>query len=190
MRHKRNDQELAVRRLSSADLEGICGHFRRLDAGSRRARFCGTVSDNGITKYALSIFRYDSLVCGAFIDGQLRGVAELRGVLHFWPSTTEAAFSVEPDWQNIGIGDALFERLISMARNRSVRSIRLMCLKENSLMRHLAVKHNAQLHLDQDAVEAVLYPYWPTPASVAAEFIGETMRITHLFLDERSLVQP
>lgn len=57
-------------------------------------------------------------------------------------------------------------------------------------MRHLAVKHNAQLHLDQDAVEAVLYPYWPTPASVAAEFIGETMRITHLFLDERSLVQP
>lgn len=165
---------IQVCRLSAASQSSICDHFQRLDPTSRRARFCGAISDDAVLKYAQNIFRHDAIVCGAFVEGQVRGVVELRGLFRSWPSTAEAAFSVEPDWQNIGIGDALFDRMFAMAQNRGVRTIQMICLKENSRMRHLAAKHDARLHFNQDATEAVLHPYWPTPASVIEEIVGET----------------
>ncbi len=179
MRLNRHPQDILVSRLYAANQDKIRDHFLRLDIRSRRARFCGAVSDDGILEYAQNIFRGDSIVCGASVDGQLRGIVELRGVFHCWRSTTEAAFSVEPYWQNIGIGDALFDRMFAMAQNRGVRNIHMMCLKENSRMRHLATKHHALLRNDQDAVEAVLHPYWPTPASVLKEIVGETKGHAH-----------
>jgi len=178
MGHQRTGRDLVIRRLFEVDEEDIRNHFRRLDTNSRRSRFCGSVSNTGIASYVQTIFRDNSLLIGAFAEGQLRGVAELRGVLHFWPSRPEAAFSVDPEWQNIGIGDALFERVIAMARNRCVSSIRLMCLKENTRMRHLATKHGARLCFDQDVMEAILHPGLPMPASVASEIIGETKWLT------------
>lgn len=174
MRLDSHPQRIQVCRLSAASQKNICDHFQRLDLASRRARFCGALSDDEVLRYAQNIFRYNAIVCGAFVHGQLRGVVELCGLFRSWPSTAEAAFSVEADWQNIGIGDALFERMFAMARNRGVRTIQMICLKENSRMRHLAAKHNARLHFDQDATEAVLHPFWPTPASMMEELVGET----------------
>lgn len=171
---RRQPHDLVVRRLHVGDQVSICDHFLRLDIQSRRARFCGAISDGGVLNYAQNIFRHDSITCGAYVGGQLRGLVEMRGLFHSWPSTTEAAFSVEYEWQNIGIGDALFERMFAMAQNRGVRTIQMLCLKENSRMQHLAAKHEAQLLLDQDSVEAVLHPSWPTPASMAEEINGET----------------
>lgn len=179
MRLNRHPQDILVSRLYAANQDSICDHFLRLDIRSRRARFCGAVSDDGILEYAQNIFRGDSIVCGASVDGQLRGLVELRGVFRFWPSTVEAAFSVEPDWQNIGIGDALFERMFAMAQNRGVRTIQMMCLKENRRMRHLATKHHALLRIEHDAIEAILHPYWPTPVSLAEEIVGETRGYVH-----------
>ena len=180
MPDKKRPQDLLVRRLYAGDQADICNHFLRLDVQSRRARFCGGVSNEGVLEYAQHIFRYDAMVCGAFVGGHLRGLVELRGLFHSWPSTTEAAFSVEPEWQNIGIGDALFERMFAMAQNRGVRTIQMICMKENGPMQHLAVKHHAQLIFDRDAVAAVLHPDWPTPGSIAKEIIGETRGYSHL----------
>jgi len=174
MRLDSHPQRIHVCRLSTASQKNICNYFQRLDLPSRRAWFCGAISDDTVLKYARNIFRHNAIVCGAFVDGQLRGVVELRGLFQSWPSTTEAAFSVEADWQNIGIGDALFERMFAMARNRGVRTIQMTCLKENSRMRHLAAKHDARLHFSQDATEAIHHPFWPTPASVLEEIVGET----------------
>lgn len=155
---------MVIRRLYEFDEEEIGNHFRRLDTDSRRARFCGSVSNSGVTSYAQTIFRYDNLPIDAFVERQIRGIAELRGILHFWPSRAEAAFSVDPEWQNIGIGDALFERVIALAKNRCVRSIGVMCLKANTRMRHLATKHGARLCFDQEVMEAVLYQGMPMPS--------------------------
>ncbi|MGC1496707.1 MAG: GNAT family N-acetyltransferase [Sulfitobacter sp.] len=130
-------------------------------------------------KYAQNIFRYDSIVFGACVGGILRGLGELRGVFHSWPCATEAAFSVELDWQNLGVGDALFEEVFAMAQDRRVGTIQMTCLKENNRMQHLAVKHHAQLVLDQVAVEAVLHPTWPLPKSIAKEIIGEPKGASH-----------
>lgn len=179
MRLNRHCQDILVSRLYAANQDKIRDHFLRLDILSRRARFCGAISDYRISKYAKNIFRSDSIVCGASVNGQLRGIVELRGDFPSWPRTKEAAFSVEPDWQNIGIGDALFERMFAMAQNRGVRTIQMMCLKENSRMRHLATKHNALLRSEHDMIEAILHPYWPTPASVLKEIVGETKGHAH-----------
>lgn len=179
MRLDSHPQRIQVCRLSAASQKSICNHFQRLDLTSRRARFCGAVGDGEVLKYAQNIFRHNVIVCGGFVDGHLRGVVELRGLFQSWPSTAEAAFSVEPDWQNIGIGDALFERMFAMAQNRGVRAIQMICLKENSRMRHLAAKHDARLHFNQDATEAVLHPFWPTPASIMEEIVGETRGYAH-----------
>ncbi|MBT3139998.1 GNAT family N-acetyltransferase [Phaeobacter gallaeciensis] len=179
MRNRKLPQDLIVRRLYSSDQVDIYGHFLRLDIQSRRARFCGIVSNDAVLKYAQSILQYDSIACGAFAGRHLRGLVELRGLFHSWPSTSEAAFSVEPEWQNIGVGDALFDRMLVMAQNRGVRIIQMMCLKDNSRMRHLAAKHHAQLLLDQEAVGAVLHPNWPTAQSIVQEIIGETRGYSH-----------
>lgn len=180
MHQNANPQDLIVRRLHTSDQVDVCDHFLRLDVHSRRARFCGVISDDGVLKYAQNIFSYDSVVCGAFVDGRLRGVVELGGLFQSWPSSTEAAFSVELQWENIGIGDALFERMCTMAHNRGVRTIQMMCLKENKRMRQLATKHDAVLFADQDAVEAVLHPFWPTWASISKEMSGVTKGYSHL----------
>lgn len=183
MRLTRYPQQILVARLYAANQTNICDHFLRLDIRSRRARFCGAISDDGILEYARHIFRGDSIVCGAVVDGRLCGVVELRGVFQTWPSNAEAAISVELDWQNVGIGDALFERIFAMAQNRGVRTIRMMCLKENSRMRHLATKHHALLRNDQDTIEAVLRPHWATLTSVMEEVVGETRSYAHRLLE-------
>lgn len=171
---RRCSKNIVVHRLHHSDQGEICDHFQRLDAQSRRLRFCGAVSDAGITKYADNIFCHDSIVSGVEIDGKLRGVVELRGAFQSWSPTAEAAFSVETEWQNMGIGDALFGYMFALAQNRAVKTIQMMCLKENNTMCHLAAKHHALLRYDHGEVEAVLHPYWPTPASMAKEIMGET----------------
>lgn len=180
MSDKRTSYNFVVRRLRFSDQKDICDHFLRLDSQSRRARFCGAVSDDTILRHAQNVLRCDSIACGAFVFGNLRGVVELRGLFHFWPSRTEASFSVEADWQNIGIGAALFEQMFAKAQNRGVRTIEMICLKENSHMRHLAAKHKAQLEFDIDTVEATLHPNWPTPYSIAKEIMVETKEYSAL----------
>jgi ribosomal protein S18 acetylase RimI-like enzyme len=170
---ERASKPIVIRRLHTADQPDICAHFQRLDKQSRRARFCGAVSEASSIHYADTIFRDDSIVCGAFVDGILRGIAELRGVFDTHSSTTEAAFSVETDWQNIGIGDALLERIVAISQNRRVEALQMTCMKENYRMAHLAAKHHARLRYDLDGIEATLRPLRPTPLSLTKELLGE-----------------
>lgn len=172
---------LVVRRLHSFDQPTIVGHLLRLDTQSRQQRFCGMISDAGIKKYAAKILSYDSIVCGAFVDGELRGLAELRGVSPVCSTTAEAAFSVEPNWQDVGIGNALFERLFAIAQNRGIPKLQMMCLKANSRIQYLAVKHHAHLVWGSEEVEAIFIPNGPTPLSLAKEFIGESKAYANIF---------
>ncbi|MBV1927175.1 MAG: GNAT family N-acetyltransferase [Rhodobacteraceae bacterium] len=182
MGEKKPPRDLAVRRLYAGDKEDICGHFLRLDIQARRARFFGALSDNSVSNYALNILRYDSVVCGAFVSGQLSGLAELHDLFRSWPPTAEAALSIETRWQNKGIGGALFERMFTIAQNRGVRTVRMTCLKDNRRMQHLAFKHHARLLADLDHTEATLHTNWPTPRSVVEEIVGEIRGYSNVYL--------
>ena len=53
-------------------------HLLRLDKESRRNRFGGAVSDEFILNYIELSLGLDAVIHGFFVDGMLRGVAELR----------------------------------------------------------------------------------------------------------------
>lgn len=181
MNHAKHTSELVIRRLRKADMSRISEHFLRLDAASRRARFCGTISDDNLNKYATGIFGDNSIIFGAFLGGELRGIAELRGIFQVWSEQAEAAFTVEADWQNNGIGDALFGVLYAASQNRGVKKLSLMCQRDNRRMIALAARHHATLQPSGDSVDAVFHPYWPTPVSVSKELIGEVRSFAQVF---------
>lgn len=97
-----------IRKLGKRDIPEITQHLLRLDGKSRRSRFGVPVKDEFIRTYAGRIIGVDALVFGAFHDGRLRAIGELRGLVQAWPHEAEIAVSVEPEWQGEGIGGALF----------------------------------------------------------------------------------
>ena len=99
----------------------------------------------------------------------VRGAAELRGLEDIMAQTGEAAFSVERDWRRRGIGGTLFGRLITAARNRSIRTLYMTCLPENAAMRRLARKFEADLAGGYADVEGVIATGGPTPFTILDE---------------------
>src|ERR1700761_1119642 len=87
-------------------------HVLRLDARSRHSRFGGGVSDAYIESYLNVSLADDAIVHGCFIDGALRGAAELRPLGSERPHEAEAALSVEKPWQSHGVGSALLARTL------------------------------------------------------------------------------
>ncbi|SEI76255.1 Acetyltransferase (GNAT) family protein [Cribrihabitans marinus] len=162
-----------VRRLLSTDQRRLAAHFQRLDRHSLHARFGAGISPYRASLYADSVFTAEALVYGAFPDGCLRAVAELRPLPNAWPKRAEAAFSVEPRWQGRGIGDRLMHRVLTVAQNRGIRELHLLCLPGNLRMQNLAQKHRARLHRLPGQVEAHLTRPFPTPFSITQEMAGE-----------------
>ena len=116
-----------VRRLWPADMPLLRDHLLRLDSLSRHERFGGGMSDDFLIRYAQNCFGEGDLVFGAFIDGVMRGAAELRSNEAIWSEQApfqrhihaEAAFSVEEPYRRRGVGETLFRRVEQAASNFS-----------------------------------------------------------------------
>ncbi len=172
-----------IRRLWPTDQDQISAHFSQLDVQTRRLRFGGAVSDSFVEGYAARLIELGSLLYGAFPDGQLRALGELRGLMDDWPVSAEAAFSVQQPWQDQGLGAALMDRVVAAAQNRGVKSLHMICLRENEKMRHLALKHDAVLDFNRYEVEATLDRPWPTPFSLAEEIAGDARGLVQAVLN-------
>ncbi len=166
---------LAIRRLWPADFPAWRAHLKRLDPASRRQRFFGSVSEAFLDSYVDNAHGQGALVYGAFVDGVVRAVGELRIVSHAWPRSAEAALSVEAEWQDSGIGSALLGRLITAARNRGIAKIVMLCQLENVRMRHLAEKHEAELKFEEGSVTGLVVQPWPD----ALSWLEESMHEAH-----------
>jgi GNAT superfamily N-acetyltransferase len=166
-----------VRRLWRTDRGALLAHLTRLDGDSRRLRFGGAVSDSFLAQYVDRCFGQGDLMFGAFVDGVLRGAAELRSEKAIWAEgppldrhiRAEAAFSVEPELRKRGIGEKLFARLQEAAQNHGVEQIEVLCLPENVAMRRLAAKFTASFRFEDDFVIGQLTPRSPTPYSMLRE---------------------
>lgn len=161
-----------IRRLWPSDQEALTGHFQRLDNETRRLRFAGTVSNRFVETYAQTMFAAGSAIFGAFPDGKLRGIAEVRSLTDSLPRTAELALAVEPDWQARGLGEALFLRAITAARTRQITALHMLCLPENTRMRMLARKHQAAIEFGYGAIEATLPVSQISPLQFLAGFFG------------------
>ena len=89
-----------------------------------------------------------AIIHGFFVDGTLRGAAELRPIGAALSREAEAAFSIEKPWQSHGVGSALLERTLLAARNRGLKFLHMACLADNKRMQQLARKFDAELTFD------------------------------------------
>ena len=174
---------IAVRCIWPAEISLYRDHLKRLDPDSRRSRFSGVISDSFIESYTRTAYGPDVMIFGAFDGNRIVAAVELRLILKSWPTSAEAAFSVEKDYQDHGIGDALFSRLLIAAQNRNIHSITIICLRENDRMRHLAQKHSAKLNFADSEISGQLAPAWSSPTTYLEEAIGEANGLMKHFLN-------
>ncbi len=158
-----------IRKLWKSDIPEITQHLLRLDRTTRRSRFGAFVKDNFIETYAKGIIDVDTLVVGAFLDGQLRAIGELRGLVHTWPHDAELALSVEPNWQDKGIGSMLFSRLVTVAQNRGIKTLHVIFSNENRNMQSIAARHHPKIIHIRGQIEATIDPSRATLMSFARE---------------------
>src|SRR5271165_2533171 len=119
-----------IRKLWSVETDAYRDHLLRLDAESRRNRFNATIADDTVRGFAATARGSDVILHGFFVDGVLRGVADLR----ILGGEAEAAFSIEKRWQSHGVGSALLERSLLAARNQGAKLLQVCCLVDNYRM--------------------------------------------------------
>ena len=182
-----------VRKLWIGETNAYRDHLLRLDPDSRHRRFSGAVADDVLVRHAATADELGVVVHGFFVDGTLRGAAELRhiGSGGMFSRQAEAAFSIEQPWQSHGVGTALLQRTLLSARNRGVKSLQMNCLADNRRMQQLARKFQADLKFDFGGVVGEVDAPRFTPLSVMREVFADAHGVASAFLDAQSrLIKP
>ena len=181
----------AIRKLWVGETDIYRDHLLRLDHDSRYRRFSGAVSDDFIARHAATANGVRAIVHGFFVDGVLRGAAELRQVGTPFARRAEAAFSIEQPWQSLGVGTELLERTLLSARNRGVTLLRMDCLAENRRMQKLARKFDAELSFDFGSVIGEVDPPRSTLLSLMREAAADSHGVAAAMFEAQSrLLRP
>ena len=175
-----------VRKLWINETDAYRDHLQRLDRDSRHRRFSGAVSDDFIARHAATANEPGVVVHGFFLDGVLRGAAELRPIGSLFSREAEAAFSVEQPWQSHGVGTVLLERTLLSARNRGITALHMHCLAENQRMQQLARKFDAELSFDFGSVIGEVDPPRSTPLSLMREVMADSHDVATAILDRQT----
>jgi GNAT superfamily N-acetyltransferase len=180
-----------IRKLWIGETDAYRDHLLRLDRDSRYRRFSGTVSDDTIVRHAATANGMGVVVHGFFVDGILRGAAELRLNGSLSAHKAEAAFSIEQLWQSHGVGTGLLERTLLSARNRGVKLLRMDCLAENRRMQQLARKFDAELSFDFGSVIGEVDPPRSTLLSLMREAAADSHGVAAAMFEAQSrLLRP
>lgn len=159
-----------IRKLAPFETKALRDHFLRLDRNSRHCRFAAGVSDETVIAYADRALGPDAIVHGIFVEGVLRGAAELKLTGR---DRGEVAITVEEPWRLSGIGTALFARMLLSARNRGIRHLDMTCLPANRAMQRLAARFDGRVRfVSGDASAAVAAPP-ATPLSYWREAVAD-----------------
>jgi GNAT superfamily N-acetyltransferase len=175
-----------IRKLWVGEADRYRDHLLRLDAESRHSRFGGGVAEEFIRSYVGTTFGLSAVVHGFFVDGVLRGAAELRPLGPAFAREAEAALSIESDWQSHGVGSVLLDRTLLTARNRGIKRLHMACLANNRRMQELARKFAAELSFDFGGVVGEVAAPRPTPLSVLREMVADNYGFATAVLDVHS----
>ena len=171
------------RKLQAADQADMTAHLLRLSPLDRHLRFGGGTKDEVIEDYVRRLDWSSTVVIGAYVDGVLRGVTEIVRVRMVPHLSAEVALSVEGPWQNAGIGTELLRRVLTVARNRFIDRIYMLCLAENKKMQKIARKFEANLVLHEGEVEGRIWPAWPSYLSMVEEAVGDGVAFVNAVFD-------
>lgn len=171
-----SDQPIGtIRRVLRSETHLIESHLLRLEGDARRRRFGHDVSDQFIHSYALRGADLGNLTFGYFCDGEIRAIAELRQSGRAFGHTAEVAFSVERPFSSKGIGTRLMGRIIRAARNRGLKHLILVCLRDNIKMQAIANHFGADIQIEDGSIVADIIPKHADFASYASEYLDDRM---------------
>jgi GNAT superfamily N-acetyltransferase len=145
-----------IRTLLPTEFGLLKEHLLRLEPDDRLRRFQGHASDQRIADYVGGLDRFHVVVVAWIEHGQLRGAAELSRFGAPVPTRGEIAVTVDKAWQDRGVGTELLRRALTIARNRGIEQIYMVCLAENGRMRHIADKFAGKLVDLGGEIEAML----------------------------------
>jgi GNAT superfamily N-acetyltransferase len=175
-----------IRKLWTGETDAYRDHLLRLDPESRNRRFSGAVANEVIARHATSARGPGVVIHGFFIDGTLRGAAELRRIGPLFSHEGEAALSIEQPWQSHGVGTELLERTLLSARNRGITSLHMHCLADNQRMQQLARKFEAGLSFDFGSVVGEVDPPRSTALSLMREAIVDSHSVATAIIDAQT----
>ena len=179
-----------IRKLWMPERRKLADHLLRLDPDSRRLRFAHGVSDAFVADYVAGVTDLNSVVYGWFIGPQMHAAAELRKTGRTWGVKAEAAFSVEREFQGLGIGSELMGLLIRAARNRAVHQLEIVCLAENGKMRRIAAKHAAVLRCEFGEMTGQIAPRPGNIATLLDEAVDDQRGYLRMILDLNARLSP
>jgi RimJ/RimL family protein N-acetyltransferase len=170
------------RKLLPYEIWRLREHLLRLTAADRRLRFFAGVNDDYIDTHCRRLDALRAIVVGFFEDGVLRGAAELHLAGDF-AGRAELAVTVESDWQGNHIGTELLGHAITVAENRGMRTIEMVCLIDNRRMQHVARKFTDRLDVVDGQAEAHLKVPYPTQLSLWQEATMDSMGLMTSWLE-------
>ncbi len=181
--HTPPDLPGTIRKVLITEAPLVRDHLLRLDAESRRRRFFREVSDDFLRAYAMKFAEIGTIIYGYFVDGEIRAIAELKRTPGSDNPAAEAAFSVEKEFANTGVGTELMGRIILSARNRGLKHLILVCLPDNMKMRAIASKYATELHFEDGASVADIIPKDADYVSIVSEAFDDRLSFMHALFD-------
>jgi acetyltransferase len=166
-----------LRPVQPTDLQAEEAFVAALSPKSRRLRFHGAVKQLPLEALraltAIDQRRHVAWVAEAgCADGARRLVADARYIVDEWPAvhpeaatgpgrSAEFALAVADDWQGVGLGKAMLQRLMRHARSHGLALLRGTVLVENAPMLALVARLGARVrsdHADASVVQVHLAP--------------------------------
>jgi GNAT superfamily N-acetyltransferase len=161
-----------VRTLSQQEeLPLLRDHLLRLDRTSRHDRFHGFMDDSFIRRYAEKCANDGTVVIAYLEDGVVRGAAELHPPDDSAGAIPEIAFSVESKVRRQGVGTVLFRKLVSVARAKGYKNLRITTGAGNDAMRALANKFGAHLTFSHGESSGVIDLTRPSQLELAPSLV-------------------
>ena len=172
------------RTLLPAERHRYSGHLLRLAPPDRYSRFTGTISETVIERRCQTLDWGRTIVVGGFYQGELRGAVELCSDRLLWPHNAELAVSIETPFQDRGVGTALLSRALTIARNRGIERIHMLCLPDNRRMRALASRFGGIMALDDGELTIAITLPPPNQFSLAQEALETGAGLCGAVLDQ------
>jgi len=163
----------SYRKLLPIEAVQLRRHLLRLTRDERRMRFQGGVADRSIERLCGQLDWFCTVVVGFFVDGRLRGAAQLGFDRFLCPRMVEVAVTVETAWQGSGVGTELARRAVMIARNRGAARLVMLCLVEDRPMRQIARRLQSALNFEGGTIEADLGLRQATPWTLLEELVQD-----------------